>query len=314
MISPAALLLLAQTSAPQAAFLDDLARRAYATRDYPRALALFSEVQIAAPSRRNLYNMAISAELSARAALAFSLWTRYLAHPGPDAEPRIARARARRDALRPRLALVEVDTDPPGAAVFADRRELGRLGRSPTALALDPGPHRLWAELEGYSSAASTVTATRGAVSRVHLALTPRTGRLTVHTSPKSALELARGDETRRLTWGVTSTVPVGRWRIVARAEGFLAGEIEVVIREGGHEARQVSLRPEPQRIAWLLVSAKDLSGRLFVDETERARLPARIPVQEGLRNIEVRRDGRRVWGARLEIEAGASRVVWVPR
>ena len=45
--------------------------------------------------------------------------------------------------LRPRLALVRVESTPPGASIFVGRRDLGALGSTPKTLALKPGRHRI---------------------------------------------------------------------------------------------------------------------------------------------------------------------------
>src|SRR5947207_10367588 len=41
--------------------------------------------------------------------------------------------------LQPSLALLHVATDPPGATVYVDRKDLGARGQTPVTLALPPG-------------------------------------------------------------------------------------------------------------------------------------------------------------------------------
>ena len=52
--------------------------------------------------------------------------------------------------LEPRLALIEIQSTPPGAAIFIDRRDLGARGVTPAILAVSPGPHRILFELPGH--------------------------------------------------------------------------------------------------------------------------------------------------------------------
>ncbi|MFT4978457.1 MAG: tetratricopeptide (TPR) repeat protein, partial [Myxococcota bacterium] len=63
-----------------------------------------------------------------------------------EREDRRATARASIEAIRPRLALVEVTTDPPGAAVYIDRVNLGQRGTTPLIIAVEPGEHDIIVE------------------------------------------------------------------------------------------------------------------------------------------------------------------------
>jgi tetratricopeptide (TPR) repeat protein len=75
--------------------------------------------------------------------------------------------------ITPRVARISIETDPPGAAVYLDGRELGRRGFTPTVLALPQGAHHLVVEREGYALAELDTEATVGKLSEVKLALTP---------------------------------------------------------------------------------------------------------------------------------------------
>jgi len=302
-------LLVAQAAAPRASFLDDLARQAYAAGDHARAYALFSEVHAVAPSPGTLFNMALNAELSGQPALAYALWSRYLA--APDAPDRADRARHRRDALARKLALVAVHTDPAGAEVFVDRDALGRVGIGPTTFPVAPGPHAIWARAPDHLEARGEVEARRGEVASLSLELPRRQGRLTIHTRPPSALELERAGTRRRARSGATSTVGVGRWQVVARREGFAPARLEVEVRPDADEVRRIALRPDARPAGWLLVSAGPERATLYVDGARRAPIPARVRVQGGLSEIELRRDGRVIWRDTVQITPGRSTVVW---
>ena len=51
--------------------------------------------------------------------------------------------------LRPKLALVRVESKPPGATIYVERRDLGALGTTPKLLALEPGRRKILLDLEG---------------------------------------------------------------------------------------------------------------------------------------------------------------------
>src|SRR5207244_9368090 len=52
--------------------------------------------------------------------------------------------------IRPLVALLKVETVPPGATLYLDRKDLGARGTSPRVLALVPGRYTILAELSGY--------------------------------------------------------------------------------------------------------------------------------------------------------------------
>ena len=56
-------------------------------------------------------------------------------------------------------AALGVVSEPPGATVFIDRRDLGPRGNAPTALGLKPGQYVVLAELPGYYPARLEVPA-----------------------------------------------------------------------------------------------------------------------------------------------------------
>src|SRR5262245_43391137 len=71
-----------------------------------------------------------------------------------------------------RVAVLAVETSPPGATVFLDRKDLGSVGTSPSQLGLKPGTYTVIAELPGFERAArSGVTIAIGEVRRLKLEL-----------------------------------------------------------------------------------------------------------------------------------------------
>ena len=109
--------------AEQARFHDELARRyvEQARRTGQRrflemALREFLLEQRIAPNPRIVFNIALCFQQLGRNAQAFHYFDEYTASDDDDAARRASAAEAMRT-LRPRLALVRVDSDPPGATV-----------------------------------------------------------------------------------------------------------------------------------------------------------------------------------------------------
>jgi len=277
--------------ASEARFFDDLGRRAYKAGDYAKALESFQLLQEIAPSVGVLYNIALCADLAGRGDMAFSLYAEYLKRDDPDGE-RHAEAERRIALLKSKLALVLVETDPPGAAVYVDRKELGQFGTTPVALALAEGEHHLLVERQGYKAADLPVAARTGTESQVKASLTPLFGRLVVNVTP--------GTTTLRfLRDGVPVTsnlerggypLQVGRYQVLASAPGYAPTERQVVVTEDTPAQLDLGLVPLPRATGVLLVSTGKTTADVFIDGRRVAVTPATLTaLPVGPHTLEVR-------------------------
>ena len=71
------------------------------------------------------------------------------------------------------MAVLQVTTDPEGASLWVDRKDLAPRGRTPIELALPPGEHRTFIERDGYTSVERTQKAVTGETTVMELALLP---------------------------------------------------------------------------------------------------------------------------------------------
>src|SRR5262249_3406296 len=122
--------------------------RDFARGDYEGALAHFMHSNRLAPNRNVLFNIATAFEQLKPYVHAHR---HYAGALDGEADP-MAKADARDGLARvtPRVAVLDVQTSPPGATIYVNRRELGSAGKAPRLLALPPGRPRVIAELEGY--------------------------------------------------------------------------------------------------------------------------------------------------------------------
>src|SRR5438132_11085335 len=86
---------------------------------------------------------------------AFRWYSEMLGDEMPDQDRREVTAALQR--LRPSLALLRVESDPPGATVYVDRKDLGARGQTPVTLALPPGKATAILELPGFKPAQAAV-------------------------------------------------------------------------------------------------------------------------------------------------------------
>ena len=123
-------------------------------------------------SRNALFNAAIVLEELGRYDESFNYFSEYLRVESLPAEDR-AEAEARRNALRDDVAVLSVTTEPSGARLWIDRKDLAPLGETPMDIAIRAGEHRLFLEREGFVAAETSSTAVRGETTLVELTLEP---------------------------------------------------------------------------------------------------------------------------------------------
>jgi hypothetical protein len=137
-----------------------------------RALGAYVDSLQIVRSRNALFNAAIVLGELGRYDESFNYLTEYLEVEGLSTQDR-EDATARRDALRPDIAVLRVRTQPEGALVWIDRKDLAPRGETPLEVALPEGEHRLFLEKEGYLPLERTETAMRGRSVDAEIALTP---------------------------------------------------------------------------------------------------------------------------------------------
>lgn len=297
--------------AAESRFYDGVARDAYTHRRWDDAIEGFLRAHRAAPSARLLYNVALAAELAHRDELAFAYYEEYLAQPDADASRRDDASR-RHEALGARLALVRVETSPPGAAIYADRRDLGSLGTTPRVIALPAGAHHLELALDGHHAHTADVTAVVGTPAAVEVTLAPHTGHLTAHVTPSAATVVARREGAPDVIVSSETELPVGHYELVASAPGYREARAEVVVTADTHAERSLLLEAVPMPTGRLLVSTGSARARVSVDGEDRAETPARLTIPVGHHVLDVRGEGFVPWHAEIDVTESRATLVTV--
>src|SRR5262249_20616439 len=146
---------------------------------YRGALEHFLASNRLVPNRNVVFNIARTYEKLGRYPEAFRYYTTALGQE-TDAAAR-TRITAALTPIRPYVALLEIPTQPPGATLYIDRKDLGSRGESPRVLGVLPGSYKILAELRGYYPAEMVVPAARaGTTTPIDLVLRPILGRLRV--------------------------------------------------------------------------------------------------------------------------------------
>jgi hypothetical protein len=138
---------------------------------FEAARAEFQRAYEQSKSYKILYNLALVSTQLNDFATAYRHHERYLRDGGAEVpEPRRAEVLRALERLRPRIALVTIETDPPGAEITIDDR---RVGAAPLAapVMLNPGEHKIGARAAGREPAYRHMSLTAGESRRVALEL-----------------------------------------------------------------------------------------------------------------------------------------------
>ncbi|MEQ1569940.1 MAG: PEGA domain-containing protein [Myxococcota bacterium] len=155
---------------------------AYDDRDYTGALEHLLASNRLVPNKNVVFNLARTYEQIGTIDAAWRYYERYVEiEDDPAARSEAEQALHR---LTPRVARIEVTSEPPGATVYVERTDLGARGVTPLTLALPAGGHEILLERDGFVPKSLRVELSIGTLAEIDLALIPRGGPTVVEVDP----------------------------------------------------------------------------------------------------------------------------------
>ncbi len=275
---------------------------AYRRRDYLGALEHLLLSNRLAPNRNVVFNVARAYEQLGRYPEAFRHYTDYRA---VETDP--ARQKAADEALvriRPSVALVLVESDPPGAQIFVDRVDLGARGQTPRVLALDPGEHTILLARENfYEARATNIAAVVGKQGRVALSMEAILGTVALTGRPEGATVRVDAED-----GAVVGQLPSalrlspGPHMLIVSAPGYRSARQLIQVAAESEVPAVVEL---PLITGTLLVDAIEKGALIEIDGVAAGFTPSVLPsVPAGKHTLRVSLPGYRAWEKSVEIEA----------
>jgi outer membrane receptor for ferrienterochelin and colicins len=265
---------------------------------YEEALLEFLASNRLVPNRNVVFNIARSYEALEQFEEAYRYYAQYIAEETDPGERKAAQKRV--SDLRPRVALIRIESEPPGATVYLERVDLGGRGETPLLIAVSPGDHNVLLRMPGTKPTSVSVNALRGAEVPVMFKLEPVLGTLVISSRPPASIYINRaaGTGTSPVTGATPARLelPPGRHTVELEATGYRTQRADVVIRANTETELDVMLEERPPP-SGAVVLASDVSGALVtVDGVARGFTPSVLALGVGRHEIEVRGDGYRVW------------------
>ncbi|WP_257462797.1 TonB-dependent receptor domain-containing protein [Archangium lipolyticum] len=290
LLTPATVL--ANNTADEADVTFELGNEAYARRQYVEALRAYFTSYRLVPNRNVLFNIARCYEALARYNEAYRYYNDLAQEHLPNAdETEVQRALER---LRPKVALVRVTTEPPGAEVFVDREDLGIRGLSPQTLALTPGTHKVMVRKQGYRPTEQSISLVRGEATSQPFELELITGQVELTGTPEGAevRETPDGPVVGRVP-GTLSFTP-GQHVLHVRAPGHTPVQLLVDVPADGTVSHPVALRPQEKPTGRLIITANRDNATVHVDGHPAGFTPTVVTLTEGEHTLVVEsRDAR---------------------
>jgi outer membrane receptor protein involved in Fe transport len=255
-------------------------------------------------NRNVVFNIARSFELLKRPNEAYRWYGDILEEENVPAEDRKAAEQAIRH-LQPSLALLRVESDPPGATVYVDRKDLGARGQTPIVLALPAGKVTVMAELPGYRPASAPAQLNIGATAIARLAPQRIWGALFVSGEPDGAeVRLDRPDSPSQPARGRLQVLP-GEHLIFLSKPGFTAEQMSVHVPPDGAVPIQFRLTPLPPPSGKVVVRANVDRAEVRIDGKMMGFTPNVIDVAAGTHSLEVVAEGREPQTQMVQVREG---------
>lgn len=255
------------------------------------------------PNRNVVFNVARTYEKLDKYEEAFRHYSEYVALEADPARRALGEQAIAR--IAPRLALVRITSDPPGALVYLDRKDLGARGRTPVSLALDERSHAVLLELEGHTPAAVTVEPKRGSTQTVGRDLPQILGQVKVDGLPEGAtIRLDSADGRVLGTLPTVVELPPGPHVLVVSADGYRTGRQAVTVEADQTIPTAVEL---PLWTGSLVVSAPERDALVEIDGKAAGFTPAVLDVPAGDHVVRVTLRGYKPFERAVSIDADGS-------
>ncbi|MBP9113414.1 MAG: TonB-dependent receptor, partial [Polyangiaceae bacterium] len=252
------------------------------------------------PNRNVVFNIARSYDKLGSYPEAFRYYNQALEG---ETDPAVrARIETSLTAMRPKVAIVSIKSDPPGATIYVDRKDLGARGLSPRALGLD-GTRKVKVILEmpGHEPVETLVEPKVGTDTPVTVSLK----RILGHVEIESQGGTVRVDqEDSKPVCGPSekceTDIPPGRHSILVSKEGYQLSETLIDVPANGI----VKVKPRLQAIIGNVVVNADVRDALItVDDKPYGFTPAVLNVSVGKHKVKITASGYRPQEQSVEVK-----------
>jgi outer membrane receptor protein involved in Fe transport len=290
------------------AFADDVADEAdlqfqlgaerYEAGDFKGALEHFLVSNRLVPNKNVIFNIARAYEQLKRAPDAYRYYVLALeGETNAQAQKRVQDALTR---ITPNVAILKVETSPPGATIYLDRRDLGARGNAPRTLGLPESKVKVIVEKPGYEPAESELVDLKlGQERLVHLSLKQILGTVKLEGEAGAQVKVDSEGSSVACTLPCSLDIPPGRHTFFVYKEGFQPGEISADIPANQVTAVRARLATQTGAV---VVSSDVRDALISIDGADVGFTPAVLNTPVGKHTITITQQGYRPFVQQIEV------------
>ncbi len=267
-----------------------LGAEAYQKGDYTGALEHFLASNRLVPNRNVVFNIARTYEELHVAPDAYRYYV-----DAAQGETRADQKQRIDDALRrvaPLVAVLKVTTEPAGATVYLDRKDLGARGNTPANLGLSAGKHKIIVELSGYETAEKDdVMLAVGREQVVSFNLVAILGTVRVDGEEGATVKVDTEDSAVVGTIPCTIQIKPGRHTLIVEKPGYATQDVPIDLPARGSISARAHLSAETGAV---VVNTDIRDALITVDDQPSGFTPAVINVPVGKHKLRVTLSGFR--------------------
>jgi outer membrane receptor protein involved in Fe transport len=297
---------LADNLADEADLLFRRAALAYQRGDYEAALERFLASNRLVPNQNVVFNIAYTYERLGRYPEAY----RYFmdARESERDPDQLRRIDAALDVIARHVAVLRVESEPPGATLYLERKDLGAQGSTPRAFGLTPGAHLLLIELSGYYPQRIELGSLQATEKRsLRVSLRPIVGSVRVEGEP--SLVVKKGPEPSATGCSAPCTLEL------------MPGERRLWLSRPGHRSAELPLLVEPERTLTVRPRLEPIQGSLVLTTDEPAAqveidgrtsgfTPTVVSLPIGAHRVRITHKGYRVVERTVDVSGGSEQTL----
>ncbi|HEY5955642.1 MAG TPA: PEGA domain-containing protein [Polyangiaceae bacterium] len=290
--------------ADEADFNFEIGAAAYRHGDYGAALERFLVSNRLVPNRNVMYNIARCYDQLGKFAEAFRYFDQALVNE-TDATVR-AGIEAELARISKKVSILVVKSEPAGATIYVDRRDLGPRGVTPRRLAVKPGHYHVVAELPGHHPASiDTGELILGSSSEVTLRLAPILGSVEIQGDPGAVVYADVAHSSNYCIIPCKLALPLGMHQLYIEQTARIGQQVSVDV------ASSETIRIAPRLVhetGSIVVSTDEPNAMVEVDGSPKGFTPMVVALPVGPHQLKVTLEGYRTISQPIEISSGRER------
>lgn len=253
-------------SADQADVEFRLGTEAYRTRQFEKALSHFFASNRLVPNRNVVFNIARCYENLESYVEAYRYYSSLLETSSDATEQeQLGKALARVDKF---VSILRIESQPAGATVYLNRRDLGNYGVTPLDLPVKPGEYQILLEKEGFEPLElAPITLKAGERTPQSAQLVRREGTVAFTGTPDTvSVQIEDGpllSEPQSLTLPGSLQVPVGNQTLIVSAPGYEPARVSVNVLQNSSISAEIALQPQT---GTLVITSSELNSIVRID------------------------------------------------